>query len=55
MTVEQNPQASALKTAESLREDLEEIAKSDLPFSQDASLILQELDEAEKTGNQVNE
>jgi hypothetical protein len=48
MSTEQTPRESALNTAESLRSDLEKIAKSDLPFSEDAQNILNDI---EKTDN----
>lgn len=46
---ETHPRQSALETAEQLREDLEAIAESDLPFAYDAEQILRELDQAETT------
>lgn len=47
MNRDQNPRESALNTAEVLREDLEAIAASELPFADDAQRILAELDQAE--------
>lgn len=47
MNRNQTPRESALDTAEVLREDLEAIAESDLPFADDAQRILAELDQAE--------
>jgi len=41
------PRESAVEVAQELREDLETIAESDLPFSHNAQQILQELDQAE--------
>ena len=38
----------ALDTAENLRDDLEAIAASDLPFAYDAKQILEALDNAQK-------
>lgn len=37
------PYQSAIDTAENLRDDLEALAASDLPFAYDAKLILEEL------------
>jgi hypothetical protein len=42
-----DPHQNALETAEQLREDLEAIAESDLPFAYDAEQILNELEEAD--------
>lgn len=39
-----DPGQAALETAEELREDLEVIADSDLPFAYDAEQILEALD-----------
>jgi threonine aldolase len=44
MSTDQDRKKSAYDTAADLRDDLEAIADSDLPFSRDANLILQELD-----------
>lgn len=41
-----DPGQAALETAEELREDLEAIAESDLPFAYDAQRILIALDQA---------
>ena len=41
-----DPQESAIETAEELREDLEALAASDLPFAYDAKQILNALDQA---------
>lgn len=41
-----DPQESAIETAEELREDLEALAASDLPFAYDAEQILHALDQA---------
>lgn len=41
-----DPQESAVETAEELREDLEALAASDLPFAYDAKQILNALDKA---------
>jgi len=43
-----DPHQSAIETAEDLREDLEAIAASDLPFAHDAQRILEELEQAQK-------
>jgi len=42
-----DPRESAIETAEELRDDLREIAESDLPFSQDAQSILSEINKNE--------
>lgn len=42
-----DPDKEALRTAEQLREDLELIADSELPFSYDAAQILEALNQAE--------
>lgn len=42
-----DPHERALETAEELRDDLEAIAESDLPFAHDAEQILNELEEAD--------
>ena len=47
-----NPRQSALKAAKDLREDLEAIADSDLPFSYDAKQILRAIDQAEQEGDE---
>ena len=39
---------SAIDTAQDLRDDLEAIAESDLPFGVDAERILDELNEAQE-------
>lgn len=46
MTIEtpSDPHQSSLETAEELREDLETIAQSDLPFAYDADRILEALE-----------
>lgn len=41
-------QQSAIETAAELRDDLEAIAASDLPFAYDAECILEELERAER-------
>lgn len=41
-----DPYQSAIETAEDLRDDLEALAASDLPFAYDAERILEELDQA---------
>ena len=43
-----DPQREGLETAEKLRDDLEAIAASDLPFAYDAKQILEALDHAQK-------
>jgi hypothetical protein len=43
-----DPQESALDTAEDLREDLEALAASDLPFAHDAQQILNALENANR-------
>lgn len=43
-----DPHQSAIETAEELRDDLEALAASDLPFAYDAKHILQELERAQK-------
>ena len=43
-----DPQESAIETAEELRDDLEALAASDLPFAYDAEQILTALDEAKR-------
>ena len=40
---------SAIDTAQDLRDDLEAIAESDLPFRHDAERILDELDQAQES------
>lgn len=40
-----DPRETAIETAEELRSDLVAIAESDLPFSEDAEQILEELRE----------
>ncbi|WP_436903566.1 hypothetical protein [Halovenus halobia] len=40
-----NPLESQLRAAENVREDLEVIAQSNLPFSDDAAKILDAIDE----------
>lgn len=42
------PRQSAIETADELRDDLEALAASDLPFAYDAERILEELEQAEK-------
>lgn len=39
---------SAIETAEELRDDLEALAASDLPFAHDAERILEDLEQAQK-------
>ncbi|MFA9516865.1 hypothetical protein ACERIT_06565 [Halopenitus sp. H-Gu1] len=46
-----NPRQSAIATAEELREDLETIASSDLPFAYDAEQILEAIDRAKVGAN----
>ncbi len=41
-----DPYESAIDTAENLRDDLEALAASDLPFAYDAERILEELNRA---------
>lgn len=43
-----DPRQSAIETAEQLRDDLEALAASDLPFAPDAERILYELERAQK-------
>jgi hypothetical protein len=43
-----DPRQSAIETAEELRDDLEALAASDLPFAYDAERILQELERAQE-------
>jgi hypothetical protein len=45
-----DPRQSAIETAEELRDDLEAVAASDLPFAYDAERILDELEQAQKEG-----
>ena len=49
-----DPQKSAIETAEELRDDLEALAASDLPFAHDAEQILTALNETNsgEGGNQ---
>ena len=44
------PHESAIETAKKLRDDLEAIAASDLPFAYDAEQILDALDQADDEG-----
>lgn len=51
--VDMNPEASdtrqsAIETAEELRDDLEALAASDLPFAYDAERILEDLEQAQQ-------
>jgi len=46
-----NPRQSAIAVAEDLREDLEAIASSDLPFAYDAEQILEAIDRAKVGAN----
>lgn len=46
-----DPRQSAIETAEELRDDLEALAASDLPFAHDAERILDELERAQKEGS----
>ena len=50
-----DPMEEALETAETLREDLEAIAASDLPFSKDATQILEALDSPEQSRGGTND
>jgi hypothetical protein len=50
-----DPDKEALRTAEQLREDLELIADSELPFSYDAAQILEALNQAENEELGINE
>jgi len=43
-----DPGQSAIETAEELRDNLEALAASDLPFAYDAEHILNELERAQK-------
>jgi hypothetical protein len=43
-----DPKQEAIETAEELREDLEAIAESELPFAYDAERILDALDSAKQ-------
>ena len=47
-----DPEQEVLETANELRDDLEAIASSDLPFAYDAKQILKALDEKEQELNQ---
>jgi hypothetical protein len=55
MANQDQPRESAIDIAKSLRDDLEAIADSDIPFSYDAEQILNQLDQAQSDEKQVED